>query len=213
MSPALLRLCSMLAVSSAFRRAGKRDELSEGTNISRGSIVASRSGLKPCINNDRSQSLIFKQYKGEKLTRQEAIRLIQKADGVPGDTCGAAKDTTLARTRQGDGCIEKGKVYTVCYNTNSNHDYVGPEGDWHCGIFYGGAQVIREDGGIDCLGGCNEERGKKSCGVEKHRFSCMAHDVCSVVQDAKGFILDRHCGNEAAAAFALSGACNNGDVW
>jgi len=210
MRPVLLRLFSGIVVSSvisAFRRVKKREELKDGTNTSsRGDL-----GLPPCIAAYRwsDAAVMKKQQRNQLLSRREVTQLIKAAKGEPGKTCGAVSGTTLALARPKDGgtqCIEKGKKYTVCYR-NRQSTYVGPKGEWHCGVYYGGVPGARANGDIDCLGGCNE--GNKACGVNRHRFSCMVHDVCSIVQNAKGFTTDKQCGREAAWAVLFPLRCKS----
>lgn len=166
--------------------------------------VAERHTRVPCVDYNTSHPLVQKQLQGGTLTREEVTALVQAPVGKRLWECLPAPDTDLIH---GDDhkCIERKKLYTVCYDLSYRHDYHGPAGSVHCGVFIGGVPALRANGKKDCMGGCNE--GSRACRVREHRSSCFAHDVCSVVQDAKGFTSDRHCGNEADRAVRTTGRC------
>jgi len=158
-----------------------------------------------CLTYGVEHHLVQKQLEGETLTRHEAADLIEIPSGHRYEECQPAPGTEMIRMGTDSAkCIEQGKLYTVCYDETGDFH----TGSWRCGIFRGGAGALRQNGNLDCLGGCNE--GQRSCNVYEHRGACMTHDVCSLVLDARGFTSHKHCGNEASHAVRTGGKCRSG---
>jgi len=161
----------------------------------------------PCLTYNTSHPLVQKQLLGETLTNNETASLIEVPFGHRFYECEPAPGTEIIRHKQANKCLEKDKLYTVCYDVSG----FNKPGSWRCGIFAAGARATRVNGEIDCMGGCNE--GQRSCYLHRHRGSCFTHDVCSVVQDATGFIFHPECGNEANHAMWTGGQCHSHERW
>eukprot|EP00928_Gymnodinium_smaydae_P070092 TRINITY_DN54029_c0_g1_i1.p1 TRINITY_DN54029_c0_g1~~TRINITY_DN54029_c0_g1_i1.p1 ORF type:complete len:466 (+),score=107.14 TRINITY_DN54029_c0_g1_i1:128-1525(+) len=160
----------------------------------------------PCVDYSLDHELVQKQVQGKVLTNEDVHALVQAPQGEEADRCTAVSGTQKIYDSSKYVCLEMNKPYTVCYDTRrSPGNSRRRRGTFFCGVFLGGAQALRDNGHVDCLGGCNE--GKKACGVHEWRGACFEHDVCSSMTDATGFMSDKNCGDEALEAVEGWGTC------
>ncbi len=160
----------------------------------------------PCVNYTADHPLVQLQLQGERaLTHDEVASLVRDS---PDGSCTPAPGTIKVGPAYSSACVDRGVVYTVCFDASYLNN---ADGGARCGLFVGGARGTRKDGRIDCLGGCNELG--RSCALRFHRASCFTHDVCSLVHDSEGFVLNRACGDEAWESMVFPWSCPSDERW